>query len=63
MPEILRETVEKDMAILADPNVSDTDRFRARIDLAISRRLLSKGVEILEDDPGEGVGEGVPEEA
>ena len=61
MPEILRETIEKDMAILANPNVSDSDRLRARIDLAISRRLVVKGVEILEDAPAEG--EGIPEPA
>jgi hypothetical protein len=52
MPEILRETVEKDLAIMADPSVSTQERFRARVDLAISRRLISKGVEVLEDEPG-----------
>ncbi|MDM7912767.1 MAG: hypothetical protein QUS09_06690 [Methanotrichaceae archaeon] len=49
MPENLRETVERDEAVLADPDASPEEKRTARVDLAISRRLLSKGVEALED--------------
>jgi len=59
MSENLRDTVEKDEAILADPTASLSDKQYAYIDGIISRRLLAKGVEVLEDDPGEG--EGTPE--
>jgi L-alanine-DL-glutamate epimerase-like enolase superfamily enzyme len=52
MPENLRETIEKDMAIMADPNASPEEKRKAHWDLKISRRLLSKGVEVLEDGPG-----------
>jgi len=49
MPENLRETIEKDQAILADPNASPEEKRKAHFDLIISRRLLAKGVEVLED--------------
>jgi hypothetical protein len=61
MPENLRETIEKDEAIMADPNASPEETRRAHWDLKISQRLLSKGVEVLKDGPDEG--EGAPEEA
>jgi hypothetical protein len=49
MPEDLRETIKRDEAILADPNASPEEKRVARVDLAISKRLLSKGVEVLGD--------------
>jgi hypothetical protein len=52
MSENLIESVEKDMAIMADPNASPEEKRKAHWDLKISRRLLSKGVEVLEDGPG-----------
>lgn len=55
MTENLRETIEKDMAIMADPNATMEERRFARMDLAASRRLIAKGVELLEDGPGAGV--------
>ena len=57
MTENLRETIQKDEAILADPNASPEVKQYAYIDRAVSRRLLSKGIEVLEDDPGEGTPE------
>jgi hypothetical protein len=59
MPENLRETIEKDTAILADPNASLEEKRQAYFDRIISRRLLAKGVEILEDGPAS---EGTSEE-
>ncbi len=53
MPENLRDTIKRDEAILADPNASPEEKRRAYLDRAISRRLLSKGVEVLEDQPEE----------
>ena len=61
MPENLRDTIEKDEAIMADPNASPEEKRKAHWDLKLSRRLLSKGVEVLQDGPGEG--EGTPEPA
>lgn len=61
MQENLRESIEKDEAIMADPKASPEEKRNAKADLMISRRLLSKGVEVLEDGPGEG--EGTPEPA
>ncbi len=52
MSENLRETIEKNEAILADPNATMEERRFARMDLAVSRRLIAKGVELLEDGPG-----------
>jgi len=52
MTENLRETIEKNEAILADPNATMEERRFARMDLAVSRRLIAKGVELLEDGPG-----------
>jgi hypothetical protein len=49
MKENLRETIQKDQAILADPNASQEEKRKAHFDLIISRRLLSKGVEELQD--------------
>jgi hypothetical protein len=51
MVENLRETIEKDQAILSDPDASMEEKRKANFDLIISRRLLSKGVEVLEDAP------------
>jgi hypothetical protein len=59
MPENLRETIEKAEAILADPNAPPEEKQYAYIDRAISRRLVNRGVDVLQDDPGEG--EGSPE--
>lgn len=58
MPENLRETIKKDEAIMADPKASLEEKRNARVDLAISRRMLAKGVEVLEDGPES---EGTPE--
>ena len=52
MSENLIDSVEKDMAIMADPDASPEEKRKAHWDLKISRRLLSKGVEVLEDGPG-----------
>ena len=52
MSENLRETIEKDQAILADPNAPPEEKQKAHWDLKMSRRLLAKGVEVLEDGPG-----------
>lgn len=49
MTENLRETIQKDEAILADPRASTEEKQRAAIDMSISRRLISKGVEELEE--------------
>jgi len=49
MPEDLRETLRGMRPFLADPNASPEEKRTARVDLAISRRLLSKGVEVLAD--------------
>jgi len=49
MPENLRETITKDEAILADPKASPEEKRKAHLDLIISRRLLTKGVEELPD--------------
>ncbi len=49
MPENLRDTIEKDMAIMADPDASPEQKRAAYWDMKISRRLLSKGVEELPD--------------
>jgi len=51
MPENLRETIERDQAVIADPNASLKEKQAAHMDLIISRRLLTKGVRILEDGP------------
>jgi len=51
MSENLRETIEKNEAILADPNATPEEKRKAHWDLKISRRLLSKGVEVLGDGP------------
>jgi hypothetical protein len=48
MPENLRETITKDEAILADPNASIKEKQEAQMDAVISRRLLKKGVEVLQ---------------
>jgi len=47
--ENLRETVEKDTAILADPQASDVEKETAYFDRAISRRLIAKGIDELEE--------------
>jgi len=52
MSEILRETIKKDEAILADPNTSTEEKRNARVDMAISRRLITKGVEELPEEAG-----------
>lgn len=44
MAENLIETVEKDKAVLADPDASMEEKRYARMDLAVSRRLIAKGV-------------------
>lgn len=49
MTENLRETIEKDQAILSDPDASMEEKRKAHFDLIISRRLLAKGVEELSD--------------
>jgi hypothetical protein len=49
MPENLRETIAKDEAILADPKASTKKKRFACIDMCFSRRLIKKGVEVLED--------------
>lgn len=51
MPENLRESIQKDEATMADPNASPKEKREAHFDRIISRRLLSKGVEVLEDGP------------
>lgn len=51
MTENLRETIEKDQAILSDPKASPEEKRKAHFDLIISRRLLAKGVEELADQP------------
>lgn len=51
MSENLRDTIEKNEAIMADPTASIKEKRKARIDMSISRRLLAKGVEVLEDTP------------
>jgi len=51
MTEILRDTIQKDEATLADPIASPEQKQYAYLDRAISRRLVSKGIETLEDDP------------
>ena len=53
MPENLRDTIEKDMAIMADPNASPEEKRKAHFDFKISRRLLAKGVEELPDQEEE----------
>ena len=53
MPENLRETIEKDQAILTDPNATLKEKRDAYFDRIISRRLLSKGVEELPDQEDE----------
>ena len=53
MPEILRDTIEKDAAILADPNASPEEKRKAHWDMKISRRLMAKGVEELPDQEEE----------
>jgi len=50
MAENLSETIEKDQAILADPDASMEEKRTAHFDLIISRRLLSKGVEELSEE-------------
>lgn len=60
MPENLRETIEKAKAIMNDPTATLEQKRAAHWDLKISRRFLSKGVEVLEDGPE---GEGTPEPA
>ena len=50
MPEILRGTIQKDRAIIDDPNASPEDKRNAQVDMAISRRLIAKGVEVLQDE-------------
>lgn len=49
MAENLRETIEKDQAILSDHDASKEEKRKAHLDLIISRRLLGKGVEELPD--------------
>jgi len=49
MPENIRETIKKDETILANPKATMEEKRAARMDLAISRRLIAKGVELLED--------------
>ena len=49
MTENLRDTIEKDRAILADPGASKEEKRKAHSDLVISKRLLGKGVEELPD--------------
>lgn len=49
MPENLLDTIEKDMATMADPNASPEEKRRAHFDFKISRRLLAKGVVELPD--------------
>ena len=61
MLENLRETIEKDEAIMNDPTATPEQKRRAHWDQKLSRRLLAKGAEVLEDGPGEG--EGTPEPA
>lgn len=53
MPENLRDTIEKDMAIMADPNASPEQKRAAHWDMKISRRLLAKGVVELPDQEEE----------
>jgi len=53
MPENLRETIEKDQAILTDPNATLKEKRDAYFDRIISRRLLSQGVEELPDQEDE----------
>jgi hypothetical protein len=49
VPEKLRETIKKDEAVLADPNTSPEEKRAAYWDRKLSKRLLAKGVEVLED--------------
>ena len=49
MPENLLDTIEKDMATMADPNASPEEKRKAHFDFKISRRLLAKGVVELPD--------------
>lgn len=53
MPENLLDTIEKNMAIMADPNASPEEKRKAHLDLKISRRLLAKGVVELPDQEEE----------
>lgn len=52
MSEILRETIEKNEAILADPNATMEEKRYAKTDLMLSRRLIAKGVTELSDGAG-----------
>ena len=53
MPENLLDTIEKDMATMADPDASPEEKRRAHLDFKISRRLLAKGVVELPDQEEE----------
>ncbi len=52
MSENLIDSVEKDMAVLADPNASMEEKRYAKTDLMLSRRLIAKGVTELSDGAG-----------
>ena len=52
MSENLIDSVEKDMAVLADPNASMEEKRYAKTDLMLSRRLIAKGVTELSDGEG-----------
>ena len=49
MAEYLPDTVDKCLAILDDPYAMIDDKLAARINLAMSRRLISKGVKVLDE--------------
>jgi hypothetical protein len=49
MAEYLPDTVKNCLAILGNPDATTDDKLGARINLATSRRLISKGVKVLDD--------------